>query len=126
MRLLILPALIMLSLLGCNSHSTTTQIAPQVTHQQTQIDNDLQAIIDQSWAVNLAFSPELAASLGDASVAAKLDDLSAETLAEKNQQTLQILHTLKQLDRKNLSKSDVINAKILQDQLQNEVDMYRF
>ncbi|MGI2001300.1 DUF885 domain-containing protein [Shewanella frigidimarina] len=126
MRLLILPALIMLSLLGCNSHSTTTQIAPQVTHQQTQIDNDLQAIIDQSWAVNLAYSPELAASLGDASVAAKLDDLSAETLAEKNQQTLQILHTLKQLDRKNLSKSDVINAKILQDQLQNEVDMYRF
>ncbi|MGI2179201.1 DUF885 domain-containing protein [Shewanella frigidimarina] len=126
MRLLILPALIMLSLLGCNSHSTTTQIAPQVTHQQTQIDNDLQAIIDQSWAVNLAFSPELAASLGDASVAAKLDDLSAETLAEKNQQTLQILHTLKQLDRKSLSKSDVINAKILQDQLQNEVDMYRF
>ena len=126
MRLLILPALIMLSLLGCNSHSTTIQIAPQVTHQQTQIDNDLQAIIDQSWAVNLAFSPELAASLGDASVAAKLDDLSAETLAEKNQQTLQILHTLKQLDRKSLSKSDVINAKILQDQLQNEVDMYRF
>ncbi|KVX02594.1 DUF885 domain-containing protein [Shewanella frigidimarina] len=126
MRLLILPALIMLSLLGCNSHSTTTQIAPQVTHQQTQIDSDLQAIIDQSWAVNLAYSPELAASLGDASVAAKLDDLSAETLAEKNQQTLQILHTLKQLDRKNLSKSDVINAKILQDQLQNEVDMYRF
>jgi len=126
MRLLILPALIMLSLLGCNSHSTTTQIAPQVTHQQTQIDNDLQAIIDQSWAVNLAYSPELAASLGDASVAAKLDDLSAETLAKKNQQTLQILHTLKQLDRKNLSKSDVINAKILQDQLQNEVDMYRF
>lgn len=126
MRLLILPALIMLSLLGCNSHSTTTQIAPQVTHQQTQIDNDLQAIIDQSWAVNLAYSPELAASLGDASVAAKLDDLSAETLAEKNQQTLKILHTLKQLDRKSLSKSDVINAKILQDQLQNEVDMYRF
>jgi uncharacterized protein (DUF885 family) len=126
MRLLILPALIMLSLLGCSSHSTTTQVDTPITGQQTQIDRDLQAIIDQSWAVNLAYSPELAASLGDASVAAKLDDLSAETLAEKNQQTLKILHTLKQLDRKNLSKSDVINAKILQDQLQNEVDMYRF
>jgi uncharacterized protein (DUF885 family) len=126
MRLLILPALIMLSLLGCSSHSTTTQVDTPITGQQTQIDRDLQAIIDQSWAVNLAYSPELAASLGDASVAAKLDDLSAEILAEKNQQTLKILHTLKQLDRKNLSKSDVINAKILQDQLQNEVDMYRF
>lgn len=126
MRLLILPALIMLSLLGCSSHSTTTQVDTPITGQQTQIDRNLQAIIDQSWAVNLAYSPELAASLGDASVAAKLDDLSAETLAEKNQQTLKILHTLKQLDRKNLSKSDVINAKILQDQLQNEVDMYRF
>lgn len=126
MRLLILPALIMLSLLGCSSYSTTTQVDTPITGQQTQIDRDLQAIIDQSWAVNLAYSPELAASLGDASVAAKLDDLSAETLAEKNQQTLKILHTLKQLDRKNLSKSDVINAKILQDQLQNEVDMYRF
>jgi uncharacterized protein (DUF885 family) len=126
MRLLILPALIMLSLLGCSSHSTTTQVDTPITGQQTQIDRNLQAIIDQSWAVNLAYSPELAASLGDASVAAKLDDLSAEILAEKNQQTLKILHTLKQLDRKNLSKSDVINAKILQDQLQNEVDMYRF
>lgn len=126
MRLLILPALIMLSLLGCSSYSTTTQVDTPITGQQTQIDRNLQAIIDQSWAVNLAYSPELAASLGDASVAAKLDDLSAETLAEKNQQTLKILHTLKQLDRKNLSKSDVINAKILQDQLQNEVDMYRF
>ncbi|QDE29527.1 DUF885 domain-containing protein [Shewanella polaris] len=126
MRLLILPTLIMLSLPACNSHISTTQIDRPITRQQTQIDSNLQAIIDQSWAVNLAYSPELAASLGDTSAAGKLDDLSVETLAQKNKQTLAILNKLKRLDRKYLSKSDVINAKILQDQLQNKVDMYRF
>jgi uncharacterized protein (DUF885 family) len=125
MRLLILPALIILTLSACNS-VTTTQIDSRVTRQQTQIDPNLQAIIDQSWAVNLAYSPMLAASLGDASAAGMLDDLSAQTLAKKYQQTLENLKKLKQLDRKPLSKSDVINAKILQDQLQNEVDLYRF
>ncbi|AZG71530.1 DUF885 domain-containing protein [Shewanella livingstonensis] len=126
MRLLILPVLIMLSLSSCSHHPTTTQIDKPIAHQQTQVDASLQAIIDQSWAVNLAYSPELAASLGDASAAGKLDDLSVETLVKKNQQTLKILNTLKQLDRTHLSTADVINAKILQDQLQNEVDQYRF
>lgn len=126
MRLLILPALIMLSLSACNSYTPTTQVNESIVGQQTLIAPDLQVIIDQSWALNLAYSPELAASLGDATAAGKLDDLSAETLAKKNQQTVEILNTLKQLDRTQLSKSDVINAKILQDQLQNDIDMYHF
>ncbi|WP_350432192.1 DUF885 domain-containing protein [Shewanella sp. H8] len=126
MRLLLLTTLIILNITACNSHTNTSQIDKPSTSQQTQINSNLQAIIDQSWAVNLAYSPELAANLGDASAAGKLDDLSVEALAKKNQQTLNILNKLKQLDRKHLSKSDVINATILQDQLQNTVDMYRF
>lgn len=83
MRLLILPVLIMLSLSACNSYTPTTQVNESIVGQQTLIAPDLQVIIDQSWALNLAYSPELAASLGDATAAGKLDDLSAETLAKK-------------------------------------------
>ncbi|MGX9462649.1 DUF885 domain-containing protein [Shewanella sp. A14] len=126
MRLLILSALITLSLAGCHINAATKSMDNPTTSLQVQINADLQAIIDQSWAINLAFSPELAASLGDVSATGKLDDLSSETLEEKNKQTLNILNKLKLLDKNRLSKSDVINAKILQDQLQNEVDMYRF
>lgn len=126
MRLLILSALIMLSLTGCHINAPTESMDNPITPRQMQINADLQAIIDQSWAINLAFSPELAASLGDVSATGKLDDLSPEILAEKNKQTVNILKKLKQLDKSRLSKSDVINAKILQDQLQNKVDMYRF
>lgn len=126
MRLLILSALITLSLTGCHMNAPTKSTDKPITSLQMQINADLQTIIDQSWAINLAFSPELAASLGDVSATGKLDDLSPETLAEKNKQTVNILKNLKQLDKNHLSTSDVINAKILQDQLQNEVDMYRF
>lgn len=143
MRLLILPSLIALSLSGCslnttvgeaykysnnNGKSTTAPMSTMATKPQAAqvIDQDLQTIIDKSWALTLAYSPELAASLGDSSAAGKLTDLSPETLAEQNRQTLQLLDSLKQLDRTQLSKDDVINAKILQDQLQNQVDMYRY
>ncbi|QIR16055.1 DUF885 domain-containing protein [Shewanella aestuarii] len=87
---------------------------------------DLQSIIDASWALNLEYSPELAASLGDKQAAGKLADLSPQSLAEQNQKTLQLLDALTLLDKSHLSKADVINAQILQDQLQNQVDMYRF
>lgn len=143
MRLLILPSLIALSLTACSLNTTvgeaykyshnkgkasSTPIETMSTKPQAAqvIDQDLQTIIDKSWALTLAYSPELAASLGDNSAAGKLADLSPETLAEQNIKTQQLLDSLKQLDRSQLSKDDVINAKILQDQLQNQVDMYRY
>jgi len=126
MRLLILSALVMLSLSACHINNATIQVDGATTKPTIQVETDLQTIIDQSWALQLAYSPELAARLGDNTAAAKLDDLSTQTLATKNQQTLLLLNTLKQLDQKSWAKADIINAKMLQDQLQNDVDMYRF
>ena len=147
MRLLLLPTLIAITLSGCNINTTSSEAykyahnanrvnqqpkpvvnatpATPIT-QQVIVDKDLQTIIDKSWALSLEYSPELAASLGDSSKAGQLADLSPETLAAKNGKTEQLLASIKQLDRSVLSKDDVINAKILQDQLQNDVDLYRF
>ncbi|WP_434927636.1 DUF885 domain-containing protein [Shewanella sp. HL-SH2] len=138
MRKLILPVLILLSITGCKTTTgskayyylgDTTQ--KQTTDNKQNIkapthNATLDSIITNAWQLNLAYSPELAASLGNKRTAGQLPDLSPESLSEQNKQTQQILNTLKSLDKSKLSKDEIINAKILQDQLQNQVDMYAF
>ncbi|WP_434950037.1 DUF885 domain-containing protein [Shewanella sp. HL-SH4] len=138
MRKLILPVLILLSITGCKTTTgskayyylgDTTQ--KQTTDNKKNIkapthNATLDSIITNAWQLNLAYSPELAASLGNKRTAGQLPDLSPESLSEQNKQTQQILNTLKSLDKSKLSKDEIINAKILQDQLQNQVDMYAF
>ncbi|GGQ35295.1 DUF885 domain-containing protein [Shewanella litoralis] len=129
MRLLILPALFVFSLSGCQVNSTpqsNTETLDNTSISQKVAEQDLQAIINKSWALTLAYSPELAASLGDVEAASKLADLSPHALAQKNQQTLRLLDALNNLSRINLSKESIINANMLQAQLQNDVDLYRF
>jgi uncharacterized protein (DUF885 family) len=129
MRLLILPALIVFSLLGCQVNTTPQSNADTIDRTATSktiAEQDLQTLIDKSWTLTLAHSPELAASLGDVEAASKLTDLSPHALAQKNQQTLEILDTLSKLNRKDLSKESIINVNMLQAQLQNDVDLYRF
>lgn len=128
MRKLILPVLILLSITGCKTTSgskayyylgDTTQKQTTDNKQNTKapIHNaTLDSIITNAWQLNLAYSPELAASLGNKKTAGQLPDLSPESLAKQNKQTQQILNTLKSLDKSKLSKDDLINAKILQDQ----------
>ncbi|MCL1115557.1 DUF885 domain-containing protein [Shewanella basaltis] len=129
MRLLILPALFVFSLSGCQINSPqqlNTQALKNSSVSQTHAEKDLQTIIDKSWALTLAYSPELAASLGDVEAASQLADLSPHALAQKNQQTLALLSALNKLNRHDLSKESIINADMLQAQLQNDVDLYRF
>lgn len=151
MRLLLLPALIALTLNGCSLNTTSgefsryaydankpkpktiNEIKPTEPPKQVEaqvapvvLDKDLQSIIDKTWALNIEYSPELAASLGDDSAKGKLSDLSPKTLAEQSTKTEQLLVSLKQLDKSSLSKEDRINAELLQYQLQNDVDNYRF
>ena len=129
MRLLILPALFVFSLSGCQVNSTpqsNTETLDNTSISQKVAEQDLQAIINKSWALTLAYSPELAASLGDVEAASKLADLSPHALVQKNQQTLRLLDALNNLSRINLSKESIINANMLQAQLQNDVDLYRF
>lgn len=133
MHKLLTPSLLICALSACSTTQTTknSQIAaPQtISAAQSQVEPiapALQAIIDQSWQLQLSASPEMAYSMGDASAAGKLSDLSPAALAKLNQGQIAVLAQLKALDRSSLSKEDKINAQILEDQIQNDVDLYRF
>ena len=133
MHKLLTPSLLICALSACSATQTKNNIqpvAPQtISAVQSQVEPiapALQAIIDQSWQLQLSASPEMAYSMGDASAAGKLADLSPAALAKLNQGQIAILAQLKALDRSSLSKEDRINAQILEDQIQNDVDLYRF
>ena len=108
-----------------NRDSSGSHEVPAVATKPV-LDSELQTIINKNWQLQLAASPELAYSLGDVSAAGKLADLSPAALSVHNQKQQHLLLSLQQLDKSNLSKADKINAQILQEQLQNDVDMYRF
>ena len=133
MHKLLTPSLLICALGACSATQTTKNIqtpsSQAISAAQSQVEPiapALQAIIDQSWQLQLSASPEMAYSMGDASAAGKLADLSPAALAKLNQGQIAVLAQLKALDRSNLSKEDKINAQILEDQIQNDVDLYRF
>lgn len=133
MHKLLTPSLLICALGACSATQTTKNIqtpsAQAISAAQSQVEPiapALQAIIDQSWQLQLSASPEMAYSMGDASAAGKLADLSPAALAKLNQGQIAVLAQLKALDRGSLSKEDKINAQILEDQIQNDVDLYRF
>ncbi|MBO6228004.1 MAG: DUF885 domain-containing protein, partial [Shewanella sp.] len=133
MHKLLTPSLLICALSACTATQITENsqtAAPQaISTTQSQVEPiapALQAIIDQSWQLQLSASPEMAYSMGDASAAGKLSDLSPAALAKLNQGQIAVLAQLKALDRSSLSKEDKINAQILEDQIQNDVDLYRF
>lgn len=130
MHKLITPSLFILALSACNTAPSVTNTAANSitnTAQQVQaIAPALQNIVDQSWQLQLSANPEMAYNMGDVSAAGKLSDLSPAALAKYNKSQQGILAQLKALDRSQFSKEDKINAQILEDQLQNEVDLYRF
>ncbi|MGI1945982.1 DUF885 domain-containing protein [Shewanella glacialipiscicola] len=133
MHKLLTPSLLICALGACSATQTTKDIqtpsSQVISAAQSQVEPiapALQAIIDQSWQLQLSASPEMAYSMGDASAAGKLADLSPAALAKLNQGQIAVLAQLKALDRSSLSKEDKINAQILEDQLQNDVDLYRF
>ncbi len=133
MHKLLTPSLLICALGACSATQTTKDIqtpsSQVISAAQSQVEPiapALQAIIDQSWQLQLSASPEMAYSMGDASAAGKLADLSPAALAKLNQGQITVLAQLKALDRSSLSKEDKINAQILENQLQNDVDLYRF
>ncbi|MCU7976632.1 DUF885 domain-containing protein [Shewanella sp. SW36] len=133
MHKLLTPSLLICALGACSATQTTKNIqtpsAQTISATQSQVEPiapALQAIIDQSWQLQLSASPEMAYSMGYASAAGKLTDLSPAALAKLNQGQIAVLAQLKALDRGSLSKEDKINAQILEDQIQNDVDLYRF
>ncbi|NKF52557.1 DUF885 domain-containing protein [Shewanella sp. WXL01] len=150
MRVSLLSLLAVAAISGCSVNTTSFEaqknaydakrINPTQTNQakNTQTDTtkaikaapiiakDVQDLIDKSWAHTLASNPGMAAQFGDESAKGKLTDMSPEALAQRHITTKSLLDAAKAIDRSELSNSDLINLTILQDQLQNQVDMYRF
>lgn len=132
MHKLLTPSLFILALSACSATPSVTNSAANPKHttntaQQVQaITPALQTIVDKSWQLQLSANPEMAYRMGDVSAAGKLTDLSPAALAAHHNAQQGILAQLKALDRSQFSQEDKINAQILEDQLQNEVDLYRF
>ncbi|MFB2639475.1 DUF885 family protein [Shewanella bicestrii] len=131
MHKLFTPSLLICALSACSTVLPPIESTKQTTVAVAQstaktMAPALQAIVDQSWQLQLSASPEMAYGMGDKSAAGKLQDLSPEALTKLNQGQIAILAQLKALDRSKLSKEDKINAQILEDQIQNEVDLYKY
>ena len=128
---LLLPGLLAVSLSACQINSISTEQTQSMTPSESPLtmgvsDLKLKSIIEADWLIQLDSDPSLAFSEGDASAAGKLSDLSPANLASLNHRKQALLTILKALDRDTLSKEDKINAQILQGQLQNSVDLYRY
>lgn len=131
MHKLLTPSLLICALSACSvgapqGQNPASAVIATSPSQASPISPALQAIIDQSWQLQLSASPEMAYGMGDKSAAGKLQDLSPEALTKLNQGQIAILSQLKALDRSQLSKEDRINAQILEDQIQNDVDLYKY
>ncbi|NMH66713.1 DUF885 domain-containing protein [Shewanella salipaludis] len=122
----LMPLLLAASLCACQTLPPADTGQVPSTQTQPLIAPGLQAIIDRDWQIQLQTSPDLAHGQGDESAAAKLPDLSPGALAGTHAAQKRLLDELKQLDKTGFSKTDKINAKILQDQLQNSVDLYQY
>ena len=123
----LLPSMLVIGLSACQTPpAAPTTEGATTTAAKSAISPQLQQAIDTSWQISLAASPSLAYSLGDKSAAGKLQDLSPEALASLNQRRVELLRQIKALDRTLLTTDDIINAKILQDQVQNSVDQFRY
>jgi uncharacterized protein (DUF885 family) len=124
----LLPSILIIGLSACQTHSTasTSQAETLEASAKQSVNTQLQAAIDSAWKISLDESPSLAYSLGDLSAAGKLQDLSPAALSSLNQRRVTLLSQIKALNRAELSADDAINAKILQDQVQNSVDLFRY
>ena len=121
----LLPTLLVASLSACQAPSTQINAAETNTTQAVT-NSQLQTAIDNAWQLSLDASPSFAYSMGNASKAGQLQDLSPQALAALDQRRQTLLAQIIQIDRSNLNKNDKINAQILQDQVQNQVDQYRY
>ncbi|ABV34702.1 protein of unknown function DUF885 [Shewanella sediminis HAW-EB3] len=124
---ILVPSLLAFSLSACqlNLVNTDQPQAPDIP-VETQASTQLQGLIEKSWLITLDASPDFAYSQGNLDKAGQLTDLSPLALANLNKRRQVILYSLMALDRGPLTKEEKINAQILQDQLQNNVDLYRY
>ncbi len=129
MKKLIAPMITAASVCGCGIniqapiHPTAKEIN---TASAVKRSSELETYIEQDWRIKRFASASLAADTGDKSQRGKLDDLSPQHLEDVYHQRLGLLEKLQTLDESELSADDKINKRILEYQLQNSVDLYRF
>lgn len=127
MRKSLAAILVTCSLCACQLPQTTkiegsTQQDKIQNNEQVQLTN----LIEQAWQLNLNADPQLDHALGNQAKGGHLADLSPEFLEKQNQSKVRLLKQIRILDVSKLSKDEQINAHILRDQLQNDIDQYHF
>ncbi|MCF1426473.1 MAG: DUF885 domain-containing protein [Shewanella sp.] len=119
-----------LALTGCQLSNAPTSSEVAQINQQVQVRNAdqqvLADIITKDWQLKLDRNPLLAASKGENSAAGKLTDMSPQALEQQYQAEIALLAQLRALNPDKLTKAERINALILEYQLANSTDLYRF
>jgi uncharacterized protein (DUF885 family) len=105
------------SLLLCSAVVLADELSPSTA---------LFELFDREWEARLAASPQFASNLGDKTAAGQLEDLSPETLGARQIQDLAFLDELQKISIGKLTDEERIHAAILEAQLQNRIDQYRF
>ncbi|WP_051202022.1 DUF885 domain-containing protein [Ferrimonas senticii] len=114
---------------GCAAtpESTTASGNTASTEAVTQANAEqVRAIMDASWQLQLSASPMLAKRFGDDSADARLPDYRPETLSQRHQQQLRLLTQANAIATDGLSPQQQADLAIVKYQLQNQIDSYRF
>ncbi|GLP97808.1 DUF885 domain-containing protein [Paraferrimonas sedimenticola] len=125
----LLASLVGLALLsGCQNLPSQSNTETAVTNQAQVNAEDarLQGLIEQEWQLRMSYSPFLAQRMGDESAAAKLSDMSPETLAKQDSDYRAFLAELDGVAVDALSDEMKINHQILRAQVQEQLDSYQF
>ncbi|MCE9680451.1 DUF885 domain-containing protein [Shewanella sp. AS1] len=123
----LVPCLLLLSLSACQINSTEqTSQTESLGVATSPVNQQLAGIIDRAWQLRLDTNPDLDYAMGNEAAAGKLTDLSPAALAALNDKRSGLLEELKQIDTSSLNKEEKINAQILEYQIQNSVDLYRY
>ncbi|MBY6108412.1 DUF885 domain-containing protein [Ferrimonas balearica] len=104
--------LVLLLLAGCASTPTPTE--------------QLNQLMDDTWAQQLAASPSLAHRYGDADAAGRLSDVSPESLAAQNRAYQSLLERAEAIDSDSLPSQSQVDLAILLGILNNQVDSYQY
>jgi len=91
-----------------------------------QPNNSLYTLIDEEWNFRIKESPLFATYNDDTTQNDKLDSFTPEDIARREKFYTTLLGNLDQLDRKSLSRNDVVNYDLFRFYAQEELDYYTY
>lgn len=87
---------------------------------------NFQQLLDQEWNYQMEQNPLEASSLGDRRFNDRWPDESLAAIAQRQAHSLQVIETLKTMDRSKLSAQDQLNYDLFKEQYAEAVEGYKF